>query len=122
MAARYATALFELALEQKALDPVNADLERFDAMVADSVDLARLVRSPVFSADEQIKALRKQQAKAEKQQKKKPEDKRRVFVLDFDGVVADSDPEAEFMETVYKSAALFRAAEEAQRSAGKVNR
>ena len=58
MAARYATALFELALEQKALDPVNADLERFDAMVADSVDLARLVRSPVFSADEQIKALR----------------------------------------------------------------
>jgi anthranilate synthase component I len=32
------------------------------------------------------------------------------------GVVADSDAEAEYMETVHKSAALFRAAEEAQRS------
>ena len=57
MAGRYATALFELALEENALDAVKADLDRFDAMVADSADLARLVRSPVFSADEQIKAL-----------------------------------------------------------------
>ncbi|NOT39779.1 MAG: anthranilate synthase component I [Alphaproteobacteria bacterium] len=45
-----------------------------------------------------------------------------MYVQAGGGVVADSDPEAEFMETVYKSAALFRAAEEAQRSAGKVNR
>jgi F-type H+-transporting ATPase subunit delta len=58
MAGRYATALFELALEQNALDTVKADLERFDAMVAGSADLARLVRSPVFGAEVQIKALR----------------------------------------------------------------
>jgi anthranilate synthase component I len=45
-----------------------------------------------------------------------------MYVQAGGGVVADSDPEAEFMETVYKSAALFRAAEEAQRSTGKVNR
>ena len=45
-----------------------------------------------------------------------------MYVQAGGGVVADSDPEAEFMETVYKSAALFRAAEEAQRAAGKVNR
>ena len=45
-----------------------------------------------------------------------------MYVQAGGGVVADSDPEAEFMETVYKSAALFRAAEEAQRTAGKVNR
>jgi len=38
-----------------------------------------------------------------------------MYVQAGGGVVADSDPEAEFMETVYKSAALFRAAEEAQR-------
>ncbi len=57
MAGRYATALFELALEGNALDAVKADLERFDAMVAENSDLARLVRSPVFSADEQIKAI-----------------------------------------------------------------
>jgi len=45
-----------------------------------------------------------------------------MYVQAGGGVVADSDAEAEFMETVYKSAALFRAAEEAQRATGKVNR
>ncbi len=57
MAGRYATALFELARDAKAVDAVKADLDRFDAMIADSPDLARLVRSPVFSAEEQLKAL-----------------------------------------------------------------
>jgi len=57
MAGRYATALFELALDAKAVDAVKADLDRFDAMIADSADLRRLVRSPVFGADEQNKAL-----------------------------------------------------------------
>jgi F-type H+-transporting ATPase subunit delta len=57
MAGRYATALFELALEGNAVDAVKGDLDRFDAMVGDSADLARLVRSPVFGADEQEKAL-----------------------------------------------------------------
>jgi F-type H+-transporting ATPase subunit delta len=57
MAGRYATALFELAREMNALDAVKADLDRFDALVAESPDLARLVRSPVFSADEQLQAL-----------------------------------------------------------------
>jgi F-type H+-transporting ATPase subunit delta len=58
MAGRYATALFELALESNAIDAVKADLDRFDALVAENVDLARLVRSPVFGADEQAKALK----------------------------------------------------------------
>jgi F-type H+-transporting ATPase subunit delta len=57
MAGRYATALFELALDEKALDAVKADLERFDALVEESADLRRLVRSPVFTADVQAKAL-----------------------------------------------------------------
>jgi F-type H+-transporting ATPase subunit delta len=57
MAGRYATALFELAREANAIDSVKADVERFDALVAESADLARLVRSPVFSADEQLHAL-----------------------------------------------------------------
>ena len=54
---RYATALFELARDEKSIDAVKADLDRFDAMLADSADLKRLVRSPVFSADSQAKAL-----------------------------------------------------------------
>jgi len=57
MAGRYATALFDLALEERALDAVKADLDRFDALVAESADLRRLVRSPVFTAEEQTRAL-----------------------------------------------------------------
>ena len=57
MAGRYATALFELAAEANAVDAVKADLDRFDALIGESADLNRLVRSPVFSADEQLKAL-----------------------------------------------------------------
>ena len=57
MAGRYATALFELALEGKAVDAVKKDLDQFDALIGSSADLARLVRSPVFGAEEQLKAL-----------------------------------------------------------------
>jgi F-type H+-transporting ATPase subunit delta len=57
VAGRYATALFDLALEEKALDKVRTDLDRFEQLIAGSDDLKRLVRSPVFSADQQVKAL-----------------------------------------------------------------
>jgi F-type H+-transporting ATPase subunit delta len=57
VAGRYATALFELARDEKSVDSVKADLDRFDAMIAESADLARLVRSPVFTADTQTRAL-----------------------------------------------------------------
>jgi F-type H+-transporting ATPase subunit delta len=57
MAGRYATALFDLAREANAIDTVKSDLDRFDALVAESVDLTRLVRSPVFSEEEQLRAL-----------------------------------------------------------------
>jgi F-type H+-transporting ATPase subunit delta len=54
---RYATALFELARDEKSIDAVKADLDKFDAMLSESADLKRLVRSPVFAADMQLKAL-----------------------------------------------------------------
>jgi F-type H+-transporting ATPase subunit delta len=57
VAGRYATALFELAGEADAIDAVKADLERFDALIAENPDLNRLVRSPVFSTEEQVRAL-----------------------------------------------------------------
>jgi F-type H+-transporting ATPase subunit delta len=57
MAARYATALFDLAAETNAIDAVKAHLENFGGLVADNPDLTRLVRSPVFSAEEQLAAL-----------------------------------------------------------------
>ena len=57
MAGRYATALFELAREERAIDAVKANLDRFEGLLAESPDLMRLVRSPVFSAEQQAKAL-----------------------------------------------------------------
>lgn len=57
MAGRYALALFELARDQKAIDAIVADMNKFKAMIAESADLQRLVKSPVFTAEEQTKAL-----------------------------------------------------------------
>lgn len=57
ISARYASSLFELAREDGAIDAVEGDLKRFDAMLRDSDDLMRLVRSPVFSTEDQLRAV-----------------------------------------------------------------
>lgn len=57
VASRYATALLDLAEEQGSVPAVEKELAAFDKMLGESRDLDRLVRSPVFSADEQLKAL-----------------------------------------------------------------
>lgn len=57
MAGRYASALFDLAKEQNAVDKVVADLKGFAGLVAASPDLDRLVKNPVISAEDQIKGL-----------------------------------------------------------------
>ena len=64
MAGRYATALFELALDNKAVERSKRISISFDALMPSSADLNRLVRSPVFDADEQLKALSAILAKA----------------------------------------------------------
>src|SRR5262245_22590978 len=57
MAGRYASALFDLASEAKAVDAVGADLDRLDTLITANDDMTRLVRSPVFSSEEQTKAI-----------------------------------------------------------------
>ncbi len=57
VAERYASSLFELALEAGTSDAVAADLNRFQAMIDESDDLKRLVQSPVFTAEDQVKAI-----------------------------------------------------------------
>jgi F-type H+-transporting ATPase subunit delta len=57
LAARYAAALFDLADESKQLDAVAADLRSVKAMVSESADLQRLVRSPVLSRADQARAI-----------------------------------------------------------------
>ena len=64
VAQRYASALYDLASENRATDEVASSLSSFQALLNGSDDLRRLVKSPVFSAQEQIKALDAVLAKA----------------------------------------------------------
>jgi F-type H+-transporting ATPase subunit delta len=57
VAGRYASALFALARDERQTDEVANALAVFDAAIAGSDDLQRLVRSPVYSAHEQLGAL-----------------------------------------------------------------
>jgi len=57
LADRYATALFELAEADKALSQVADELQRIGSMIDESSDLRRLIRSPVVSRDDQVKAM-----------------------------------------------------------------
>ena len=57
LAGRYAGALFELAQDQDVLDAIATDLHSLRDLLEESADLARLIRSPVLSRDEQARAL-----------------------------------------------------------------
>ena len=57
LAGRYATALFELAETDKQLNQVAEDMAKIQAMLDESEDLNRLIRSPVVSRDEQSKGM-----------------------------------------------------------------
>ncbi len=57
VAGRYARSLFELAEETGAISATENDLGRFEALLEGSDDLRRLIESPVFSSDEQLKAI-----------------------------------------------------------------
>ncbi|MBL4695936.1 MAG: F0F1 ATP synthase subunit delta [Rhizobiaceae bacterium] len=57
VAERYAKALFDLALAEKKLPAVEKDLTRFDDLLKGSDDLQRLITSPVFSAEDQTRAV-----------------------------------------------------------------
>jgi F-type H+-transporting ATPase subunit delta len=54
---RYASALFDLASEEKSVEATGSQLNAFQALLNQSDDLTRLVRSPVFSAEDQIGAI-----------------------------------------------------------------
>ena len=57
MAGRYASALFALAQESGQREAVAGQLARFDSLAAESADLSRLIKSPVFSAQDQRNGL-----------------------------------------------------------------
>jgi F-type H+-transporting ATPase subunit delta len=57
IASRYATAIFELAKEDGALDAVESDVGALSAALRDSDDFRRLIHSPIYSRDQQEKAM-----------------------------------------------------------------
>jgi F-type H+-transporting ATPase subunit delta len=57
VAGRYASALFELAEEANQVRQVEKDLVSLQSMLDASADLKRMVRSPVFSSDEQSRSI-----------------------------------------------------------------
>lgn len=56
VAGRYASAIFELASEERALEAVEADLSKLSDLLRSSPELARLMKSPVYSRSEQVRA------------------------------------------------------------------
>jgi F-type H+-transporting ATPase subunit delta len=57
VAERYASALFELAKEQGQQAAVEQDLKNFQGLLDQSEDLRHMVTSPVFTAEQQSKAI-----------------------------------------------------------------
>lgn len=57
IASRYATAVFELAREAGSLPELEADTAKLRAALAESADLRTLITSPLYSRDEQGRAM-----------------------------------------------------------------
>lgn len=57
LAGRYALAVFELAQEEKAVEPVARDFAALKQMMAESADLTRLIRAPAFSREQQASGM-----------------------------------------------------------------
>ena len=57
LAGRYASAVFDLAHEQNAVDAVSADFGALGGMMASSKDLARFVKAPIYTSEMQAKGM-----------------------------------------------------------------
>jgi F-type H+-transporting ATPase subunit delta len=57
IAARYATAIFELAKEDKALAAIESDIDALEAAMGESEDFRKLITSPIYTRDESKAAI-----------------------------------------------------------------
>jgi F-type H+-transporting ATPase subunit delta len=57
IAKRYATAVFELAKEEKGLKTLESDIDALDAAIEGSADLRALITSPLYSREDQANAM-----------------------------------------------------------------
>ena len=54
---RYAQALFDLAKDENAVAPIEADLRSLKAAIRESADLRRLIDSPAFDAQDKARGI-----------------------------------------------------------------
>ena len=57
IAARYATAVFELAKDAGELDALERDVDALEDAIAESAELRDLIRSPIYTRDQQSRAV-----------------------------------------------------------------
>ncbi len=57
IASRYATAIFELAKEDQAIDALESDVDALGAALKESRDFRELISSPVYSREQQERAI-----------------------------------------------------------------
>lgn len=57
LAGRYATAIFELAQEERSVEAVARDFGALAVMIAENADLRRFVGAPIFSREEHTKGM-----------------------------------------------------------------
>ncbi|WP_102961214.1 F0F1 ATP synthase subunit delta [Mangrovicella endophytica] len=57
VADRYAQSLFELARDEGSIDTVESELSAFQTLIDENADFRRLVESPAFTSDDQLKAI-----------------------------------------------------------------
>ena len=57
IAARYASALFDIADERHTLDQIEGDLQTLKRLLADNADLGAALRNPMYSSHDQGKAV-----------------------------------------------------------------
>jgi len=58
IAERYATAILELAQEERSVESVERDLGNLRQIISESADLTRFVRSPIFSRADHVKGMK----------------------------------------------------------------
>ncbi len=57
VAERYAQSLFELARDEGSLETTERELVQFQSLIEDNADFRRLVESPAFTSEDQLRAI-----------------------------------------------------------------
>ncbi len=57
-ASRYASAIFDLSIEEKSLDKTESDLDLVKDIYGSNEDFRKVVKSPIFSREQQVRVIK----------------------------------------------------------------